>query len=124
MAERRSDAILTVINTMKKTYSGSTSPSQTIQHRCSKGSFTTRRAAAVSTPSDHSRVSRFIEPSNCRQDESSACMNMMLGSVCKGFRIVAEEQCSVRIMPCLKSFMGALLSGGNAAKEGKHANQH
>ncbi len=49
-------------------HSGSTSPSHTIQLRCSSGSLTTRRAAAVSTPSLHSRVSRFIEPSSCTRD--------------------------------------------------------
>ena len=33
-------------------HSGSTSPSQMIHERCSRGSLTTLRAAAVSTPSD------------------------------------------------------------------------
>mmetsp|Transcript_17782 Transcript_17782/g.59975 ORF Transcript_17782/g.59975 Transcript_17782/m.59975 type:complete len:253 (+) Transcript_17782:4615-5373(+) len=46
-------------------HSGSTSPSQTIQDRTSSGSLTTLRAASVSTPSDHSRVSRSISPRSC-----------------------------------------------------------
>ena len=46
-------------------HSGSTSPSHTIHERVSGGSFTTWRAACVSTPSCHSRVSRSMSPSSC-----------------------------------------------------------
>ena len=47
------------------THSGSISPSQIIQLRTSGGSLTTFRALAVSTPSNHSRVSRSICPRSC-----------------------------------------------------------
>ena len=45
-------------------HSGSISPSQIIQQIVSYGSFTTKRAEAVSTPSLNSLVSWFIWPSN------------------------------------------------------------
>ena len=44
--------------------SGSTSPSQMIQQLTSLDSFTTLRAASVSTPSAHSRVSMSMCPSS------------------------------------------------------------
>ncbi len=50
--------------------SGSTSPSQMIQQLTSLGSFTTLRAASVSTPSAHSRVSMSMWPSR-----RSLCMD-------------------------------------------------
>ena len=47
------------------THSGSMSPSQMIHERTSVGSRTTLRAAAVRTPSNHSRVSMSMCPSSC-----------------------------------------------------------
>ena len=45
-------------------HSGSTSPSQMIQDRCCRGSLATALAAAVSIPSDHSRVSASMCPAD------------------------------------------------------------
>ena len=47
------------------THSGSMSPSQMIHDLTSAGSRTTLRAEAVSTPSNHSRVSMSMCPSSC-----------------------------------------------------------
>ena len=47
------------------THSGSMSPSQITHERTSGGSRTTLRADAVSTPSNHSRVSISMWPSSC-----------------------------------------------------------
>ena len=47
------------------THSGSISPSQITHERTSGGSRTTLRADAVSTPSNHSRVSISMWPRSC-----------------------------------------------------------
>mmetsp|Transcript_19355 Transcript_19355/g.46761 ORF Transcript_19355/g.46761 Transcript_19355/m.46761 type:complete len:260 (+) Transcript_19355:6495-7274(+) len=56
------------------THSGSMSPSHTIHDRTSGGSLTTRRAEAVRTPSNHSRVSMSICPRSC-------CRGMAFGFI-------------------------------------------
>mmetsp|Transcript_24478 Transcript_24478/g.85111 ORF Transcript_24478/g.85111 Transcript_24478/m.85111 type:complete len:290 (-) Transcript_24478:553-1422(-) len=73
-------------------HSGSTSPSHTIQLRTSSGSRTTCRAAAVRTPSVHSRVSGSISP-------SSRCRGMDLGFityVLTTWPILSSAACSTR----------------------------
>mmetsp|Transcript_17017 Transcript_17017/g.54258 ORF Transcript_17017/g.54258 Transcript_17017/m.54258 type:complete len:232 (-) Transcript_17017:5870-6565(-) len=67
-------------------HSGSTSPSQMIQLCVVVGSLTTCRAAAVSTPSNHSRVSGSMCPRSCLRGMALGFMTCTTGAPLNGYR--------------------------------------